>query len=232
MDVTTTELAIGMFVAFGAAVFAVGVDLQQTIKTQLGKKADTSVLAVREGWMILLGWGVVVALMYLYVLHHKEWAKTAFGLDVGRDSLLAGLAVGLSAVLIIRSKLAKVGTFEIGGELAYLWSRAYVVKAVNQVRMQKRDSAVNRYQSVVDDIAGNPELFSKLEEWMIEAAKPMDDIAPAMKEQIDTLKNGAVNGQPDKDPKARKYLVRVALDYFSVSGLDSFAKANGIKPTP
>lgn len=221
------SLAGGTAIAFVAAVVAVFSDLQQNVKDEL-KTADTSVLAVWQGWAILGAWGIVVAAMYLVILNHKDWAAHAFGFNVDDNRILAGLAVGLSAVLIIRSKLAKVGNVELGGEYAYLWSRAYLLKSVNGFRRDRRIAAINRYNPVVTDLANYPDFFTKLEEWMRETARGTPEVATRMVGQIEQIKAQAGPNPPNANVDSRRFLVGLAIDSFSAASLDRFAQTNGI----
>jgi hypothetical protein len=233
MDISISyDLVAGTVVAFCCAVIAVGLDLQDGIRAQLGRLANTSVLNVWPGRFILLGWGLFDAVMYLIIINHKEWAKNTFHFDVDQNKIVAGLAIGISAVLIIRSKLAKVGNVEIGGELAYLWSRAYVLDAVNAVRVQKRIKYLNRYGAVTKAIQQYPSFFTDLEGWLTQRLLGLPDIKPRVEAQIGEIKKQA-QPSPDQDASARLYLVGVVLDFFGHTELDSFARTVGISvPQP
>ncbi len=218
----------GLIVAFAAAVAAIGIDLQDAVKAQLGELANTSVLKVPQGWVVLIAWGLFDAGLYLAIISHPAWASNTFGFSVSDNALSAGLAVGISAVFLIRSKLAKVGTVEVGGEYAYLWSRAYVLASVNSVRTQKRMLALRRYDPITIDLASYPTLFSDLESWLRQLAPGMPSASPKIVAQIDEIKR-QTSGAPDRDANARKYLIGLTIDFMGPANLDKFAAASGIK---
>ncbi len=99
-------LAGGTVVAFCCAFIAIAVDLQTAVKAELGGLADTSVLLCRWGWIIAVGWGGFDAVMFLVVEDHRQWASGTFGFKVDDNQLWTGLVVGVSAILVIRSKIA------------------------------------------------------------------------------------------------------------------------------
>jgi hypothetical protein len=174
------------------------------------------------------------------ILNNKEWASNTFGFKVDQNLLLTGLAVGLSAVFVIRSKLAKVGTVEIGGEFAYLWSRAKVLDAVNKRRIRKKNQCLGgKVTEAIADTKKLPTLFTDLEQHLRELARGRPDISATVISQIDDLRKTYIKTN-DPDPgktmneteRAREYLVKIALDYFGDREFKRWAESNQIPITP
>ena len=230
------QLIFGTIIAFACAAVAVAVDLQDTVRARMGGFANTSVLLCWQGWLTLCAWGLFDAVMYHIILNNKEWASSTFGFRVDLNPLWTGLAVGLSAVIVIRSKLAKIGTFEIGGEFAYLWSRARVLDAVNKRRIDKKQQCQGgKTKEAIADIAAFPTLFTDLEAHLRDLATGRPDISAAVVSEIDDLRKTYIkagDANPDKTingtDRARSYLVNIALDYFGHRDFRKWAKANRI----
>lgn len=219
----TTDYLAGGLVAFALAVVAVGVDIQQTIQSRLGNGANTSVLAVWQGWIILAMWGFCDAGLYIAILANPDWAKATFPFVVSGNKLWAGVIIGVSAVIIIRSKLAKVADVEIGFEWAYLWARAFVLTSVNKERARKRVASEKRYYPMADDVAKFPGLFTDLKKWIELMAKGLDEQRQtAVLTQLAEISrtSTANSSSPDKDVDARRNLMGLAFDYFTTSEID------------
>lgn len=224
-----TDVSIGVFagsaVAFGLAAVAVGFDVQDTVRARLGELANTSVLMTWQGWAVLFGWGLFDALLYFYIINNPQWATNTFNFDVAGNKVWAGAVVGVSAVLIIRSKLAKIGSVELGGEFAYLWSRAYVLDAVNGVRVQKRIENEKQYASAARDISKYPSLYTELAAWIDDRSKGKSEAARALiMAQMSEIKRQAKPSpaDADQDPNARKYLFGLAIDYFKPAEIEAW----------
>src|SRR3954466_705940 len=97
-------LLAGSAIALACAVIAVGTDLQDSVTGRLGALANTSVLQCWQGWASLLGWGAFDAAMFHLVLLNPVWASETFHFKVDDNLAWTGLVVGVSAIVIIRSK--------------------------------------------------------------------------------------------------------------------------------
>lgn len=224
MGQISVGLIAGSFIAFALATVAVAIDVQDTIRARLGQLANTSILSVPQGWLMIVAWGLFDAVLYLVIVAHPEWARNTFLFDVDQNKVMAGVAVGISAVFVIRSKLAKVGNVELGGEFAYLWSRAYVLDAVTRAKVQKRIANEKRYGLFAENIAKYPSLFTDLSNWLIARAdgKP-DEVKSRIGVQVGEIRKNAkpVPENADQDPNARKYLFGVAMDFFTPAEIDA-----------
>lgn len=221
MDV---NIASGTIAALALAACTVGADMQQAVKARLGVVANTFVLSAWQGWMVISAWSVAVAIVFLVVIQHPKWASSTFQFDVPNNAIAAGVAVGISAVIVIRSKLAKIGNIEVGGEWAYLWSRAYVLNAVNQIRVRSRIQGERLYNPIALDVAQYPEFFSRLEDWLTRWGDGKDLlIKEEVEAQIIEIKKQVGSGAPDQDVNARKYLVGIMLDYTPPHEFNKFA---------
>jgi hypothetical protein len=212
--INNSDLLGGIAIAFALAFVAIAFDIQDAIKSRLGDGANTSVLTVRQGWLVLVGWSLFDVALYMAALSHPTWARQTFGFDIANNKLAAGVVVGLSAVIVIRSKLAKVSNVELGFEWAYLWSRAYALTSVNRARFQARVQCEGKYFPFALDTTNYPTLFSSLERWLRVRAEDLEQGACLkVKNQIDEIRKRTA--APDHDPDARKYLFGVAFDYLS-----------------
>ena len=119
-QVGASSVLLGTAIAFSCGLVAIGVDLQDSVTARLGALANTSILQSWQGWAGLLGWGAFNAAMFQVVLLNPSWASQTFNFKVDDNLAWTGLLVGLSAIIIIRSKLTKVGNVEWGVEWLYL----------------------------------------------------------------------------------------------------------------
>jgi hypothetical protein len=199
------------------------------------KRHYTSIFTCWQGWLSLAIWGIFDAGMYHFILNHREWASSTLGFAVDQNLLGTALAVGVSAIVVIRSKLAKVGTFEVGGEWAYLWSRAQVLDAVNKKRITKKTGWERRFKTAAEATKNVPMFFTDLEVYVKGLLQGRPDIKQTVTDQIvDLRKQYIPSGDQDPDStingndRARRYLVSLALDYLGHRVLESWAKANKI----
>jgi hypothetical protein len=160
-------LLAGTAIAFVCALIAVGTDLQGSVTSRLGALANTSILQIWQGWAGLVGWCAFDADVFQATLINPSWASQTFHFDVGNNIPWAGLVVGLSAIIIIRSKLLKQGNVEWGVEWIYLWSSAQVLDAVNRQRIAIKRHWEGRFRPSANDLATYPNFFTDLETSMI-----------------------------------------------------------------
>jgi hypothetical protein len=212
---TVLPLILGIAAAFFAAFVAVAIDMREAARATFKTPGSISVLSIWQGWMILVAWGLFDVAVYWIVLAHPDWALHTLGLKVSDDKILAGFVVGVSAIVIIRSKLVKVGSVEIGGEYAYLWSRAYVLDAISTRRALLKVQYDRKYGPIAKNLNANPNLFTEVESWIGDRAKGTNvRTQQEIEKQIKLIrKTGGSNA--DANPAARKALVGVAIDYFA-----------------
>jgi hypothetical protein len=128
---------LGSLIALACALIAIGIDLQDAVTARLGVLANTSILQCWQGWACLLGWGAFNVAMFQIVLLYPKWASETFHFEVGNNLASTGLLVGVSAMIIIRSKLMKVNNIEWGVEWLYLWSSAQSQRGEPQANSQE-----------------------------------------------------------------------------------------------
>lgn len=220
----TPDRAVGVLITFLLAVIAIGIDLQTAIRERLGRLANTSAAQVCLGRAAPVLWGMVVAIVYLAVLAFPEWASHTFGFDVQKNELVMAGIVGVSAVLIIRSKFTKLGNLEIGFEAAYLWSRAKVLNSVNKMQAYQRETCINTYHDIVRDTANYPRYFTQLRDRMLLLLRGRPDIEAAVREQIGQLERLNATVPADRDADAREFLTGVFIDYFGARDFDGWAR--------
>jgi hypothetical protein len=218
----TSDLAAGILVAFLTAVVAVWLDIHDTMKAQLGSSRMWGLL-VREGWWFLLVWGIFDAALFLIILHNPNWAQSTFGFNLNANKIVAGAAVGLSAVFVIRSKLTKIGNVELGGEWVYLWSRAYVLGAVSQRWGIQRIKLLNTYELITKDAGKYPKFYTDLEGWILTQLNTAPDDKEGVRAQMERIRKSTAD--PGKDANARADLTAVALDFLGPKRLEEWAIA-------
>ena len=231
-----SSLLIGTIIAFACAVIAIGTDLQNSVNTRLGALANTSILQSWQGWSSLVGWGAFDATMFQIVLINPKWASATFHFDVGDNLPWAGLVVGISAIIIIRSKLFKQGNVEWGAEWVYLWSSAQVLDAVNRKRIGIKRVWEGKLRPAADDFGKYPTFFTDLEAHMsgILHGKPQQTQAALIQEfqQLRAKYIPPADPSPDaainKSSSARRYLVSVVLDRVGQAELAEWASPQGM----
>ncbi len=220
-----TEGFLGGFIAFICAAIAIGTDAQTEVRTRFGRVYGTSVFRSLWGYLFIIGWGLINVGFYVAFLYKHDWAQRAFNIDVDKNLLWTGLVVGLSAVLIIRTNLATVGSIQVGGEWAYLWSRSFLIVRLNSKRVQSRREFLTRpghgHQTPCHrDLTGFPAYFDALEDELKSHAKALPQEADIL-QQLKTIRGTKAN--PNKDSTARKDLTALFYDYLGPTLFDSWA---------
>ena len=230
------QLLLGTAIAFACALIAVGTDLHDSVTGRLGNLANTSILQTWQGWASLVAWGAFTAAMFHIVLINPTWASETFHFTVDNNLAWTGVAVGISAIIIIRSKLAKVGNVEWGVEWIYLWSSAQVLDAVNQRRITTKNHWDGKFRPSANDIAKHPNFFTDLETHMISILNGKSPkVQTALTQEFQRIRatlvpagaanpNAAMNGSAP----ARRYLVSAILDHLGHTELVAWAKIQGI----
>jgi hypothetical protein len=212
---------LGTSIALLTALIAIGIDLQDAVTTRLGVLANTSILQCWQGWASLLGWGAFNVTMFQIVLLDPKWASETFHFEVGNSLASTGLLVGVSAMIIIRSKLMKVNNVEWGVEWLYLWSSAQSLSAVNRKRIATKSSWETKFQPHVNNLAKYPNFFTDLETHLVNILKGSSPkVQDALQQEFRQLRTTYISaGDPTPDLTinaslpARRYLVSAVLDH-------------------
>jgi hypothetical protein len=215
-------------IAFACAAIAVGFDLQSSVARRLGPFANTFVMSAWQGAAAVIAWGAVVAGMLHVVLAHPEWASQTFNFQVSNNLVPTALVVGVSAIMIIRSKLLKVGDVEWGMEWVYLWTSAKVVDAVNRRKIDTKKDYERKFLPVIRDVGKHQRFYTDLEAEMLEVLKGKSlEVQDALKSQLTSVRTKYAVGA-DKDAMddalnasidARRYLVSTVIDYLGTDDL-------------
>lgn len=209
----------GAAVAFLCAAVAVGADAQTELKTRFGGGVHgTSILASVPGIFFLVFWGLVDSIFFVVFLNNHEWAKRAFNIEVEDNVLMTGAVVGLSAILIIRTNLATVGSVQLGGELAYSWSRSFLIDRLNRKRVTDRSSFLRRYRASCYDLATYPKYLASLGDRLTDLAGGNANQAK-IKEELTKI-TAEATGEPGR---ARENLTKLVYDYFGPKVVDTWA---------
>ncbi|MCP3413597.1 hypothetical protein NLM16_05735 [Bradyrhizobium brasilense] len=214
-------VVFGTLIALGCALIAIGIDLQNAVTARLGVLANTSILQCWQGWACLLGWGAFNVAMFQIVLLYPQWASETFHFEVGSNLLSAGVLVGVSAMIIIRSKLMKVNNIEWGVEWLYLWSSAQSLSAVNRKRIATKSAWESKFRPYVTDLAKYPNFFTDLETHLVNFLRGCPpNLQAALQQEFSQLRATYIPpGSPTPDAiinasvPARRYLVSAVLDH-------------------
>lgn len=237
----SSNLFWGTVIAFLFAFIVIGADLQETVKshfTGLGAKgrANTLIIETWQGWATMIAWGAFAAAMFHVVHSHPDWAKETFQFKVADNPEMTGLMIGISALIIIRSKLIKANNIDWGFEGIYLWSSQHVCESVYLKRTATKNLWEGKFRPIANDIASCGTFFTDLEREVLKCigGKPQG-FQPEPKAEIAQIRATFI---PSADPNpdqtinasapARRMLVSVTLDYLGQGELVSSAKDAGI----
>jgi hypothetical protein len=190
------DKTLGCIIAFLCAAIAVGADAQTEVRTRFGQLYDTSIFRTWPAYVFIIGWGMVDVSFFLAFLSNHDWAKRAFGIDVEDNLLWMGVVVGFSAVLIIRTNLATVGSVQIGGEYVYVWTRSFLIDRLNRRRARRRREFLIRFRPFCNDVAAYPKYFISLQQTLTNLAKGSAQGTEIMKQLT------AITANPQSDPTA------------------------------
>ena len=210
----------GASIAFLCATIAVGANAQTEVKARFGSGLHgTSILLSKPGLLFLAFWGLVDAVFFMVFVNNHDWAKRAFNIEVEDNVLMTVAVVGLSAILIIRTNLATVGSVQLGGELVYSWSRSYLIDQLNRKRVSDRRAFMQRYRSYYRDVAGYPNYLVSLGNTLTNLAGGSANAAK-IKEDFAKLKTEAAANAIE----SRESLTGLVYDYFGPKAVDDWAK--------
>lgn len=116
---------------FGFAAATVLYDCHLALKTSL-KRVPIAVVKSKEACLVSACAGLIALVAYQFTNGKgTSVVDTILTLKQPQD-VLRGVCVGLTVLVLIRSKLTTVRGSELGGELIYSASRSWVVERVNE----------------------------------------------------------------------------------------------------
>jgi hypothetical protein len=221
---------LGTSIALLCALIAIGIGLQDAVTTRLGVLANTSILQCWQGWATLLGWGAFNVTMFQIVLLDPKWASETFHFEVGNNLASTGLLVGVSAMIIIRSKLMKVNNIEWGVEWLYLWSSAQCLGAVNRKRLATKSRWESKFQPYVTNLERYRNFFTGLETYLVNILKGSSPkVQDALQQEFAQLRATYISPgdlTPDDTINAsvfaRRDLVSAVLDHLGYADILEF----------
>ncbi len=217
----TIQSVIGALIAFSCAAVAVGTDAQTAVRALFGSRYYTFILRTWLGYVFIGGWGLIDVAFYVAFLSNKDWAKAAFNIDISENLLWTGVVVGLSAVLIIRSNFATIGSVQLGGEYPYSWSRAKLIELLNRKRTRQRRAFLTRLRPFCRNTGGYGNYFTSLESTLTTLAMGSTQRSD-IEAQLSAIKASAAN--PNADAGARESLTGLIYDYFGPGEVDAWAQ--------
>jgi hypothetical protein len=227
----------GASIAFICGLVAIGSDLQGSVRSRLGALANTSIWQCPMGLACLLGWSAFGVVMYQIAQLYPDWASQTFHFKIGKNLLVTGFAVGVSAIIIIRSKLTKVNDVEWGAEWIYLWSGAQVLDAVNRRRVSIKKALETKVAPYATDLTGQQLFFTDLEAHVKSLLPGLPiDLQNAVNKEIQQLRNNSVappgavdaDAQVNGNVNARRFLVSIVIDYLGDRDIKIWAGSKGL----
>ena len=127
----TAQIATGSLLAWTTAGVTVLYDCHVSIQDRL-KRVPIPIFRAPQALTFAFVCGVVAAIAFLFTDGKGDTiVDSVLGLKQP-NPFLRGLIVGLTVLVLIRSKLSSVRGAEIGGELIYNTGRVWVMQSVNQ----------------------------------------------------------------------------------------------------
>jgi hypothetical protein len=214
------DAVLGGLIAFGFAALAVGTDAQSEMRSRFGGRHGTFAPSTGPGLVFIIWWSLVDLAFYIWFLKHHDWAKRAFNVDVEKGTILTGLAVGVSAVLIIRTKLATYNSIPVGFDAFYEWTRSILIDQLNRKRVRMRRTFLGKFKAPCNDIEGLPKYFTSAEKTLKELAAGKAQQAE-IQSVMATIRSSV--GEPDRSSVAREDLTGLFYDYFGPEEVEKWA---------
>ncbi len=123
--------ALGCLCAFSFAALTVFYDCHLALKTYL-KRVPISIFRSKEACAVSFCAGLIALTAFRFTNGKGDSAIDAILTLKQPQDILRGICVGLTVLVLIRSKLTTVRGSELGGELLYSAARSWVVERVNQ----------------------------------------------------------------------------------------------------
>jgi hypothetical protein len=121
----------GTLLALAAAAGTVLYDCHVSIQDRL-KRVPLPIYSTPQAIVLALACGAVAAIAFSFTNGKGDTLiDSVLGLKQS-NPYLRGLCVGLTVLVLIRSKISSIKGAEIGGELAYNAGRVWVMQALNQ----------------------------------------------------------------------------------------------------
>ncbi len=212
----------GGAISFLFACISIGKDLRDELhRVAQGPRTGTSVFGDEYAWLFMIGWGCVGIAAYCIAENDREWFEKAFNLKLDNNNLIAGLAIGASAVVIIRSNLITVANMPIGGEFFYSFTRARVVFTMNKRRGLVRADFLKDKDKYSLDLKAYPNYFTKMDQYIATIGPPLPTYG-SITTEIASIKAGSKT--PDQDATSRASLTGVMYDYFGPSEVETWGQ--------
>lgn len=213
------------FIAAGiVALIAISVDFYSEMSVRFGTRVvRRSALAVRPPGiaLFLIGWSLVCVGFAIAIFEYPDWANRAFNVQIGENRLEAGLLIGCSALILIRSQLGKAGNISLGFELPYSWTRDLAIEAWHHERGEARDRLLTSERAFFSVVRKYPTYGSSLHSFLVNCADalPSGEKGELGAELQAMLSRGSVEGL-----QSRKALVGFAFDHFGHKRLNEWAQ--------
>jgi hypothetical protein len=122
---------LGTLLALAAASGTVLYDCHVSIQERL-KRVPLPIYSTPQAIVLALACGAVAGIAFSFTTGKGDsLIDSVLGLKQSNE-YLRGLCVGLTVLVLIRSKLSSIKGAEIGGELAYNSGRVWVMQALNE----------------------------------------------------------------------------------------------------
>jgi len=218
---------LGSLLAFSCAVVSILVDCHVTLAQRL-KRVPISVARTREAWLLSSACGLVALIAYRFTSNQgTTFLDTVLGLQQ-RNPILRGAVVGLTILVLIRSKVLSLKGADVGGEFFYGWGRSSVMRALNS----RWRNYKNRYTSAnLDRAFATQDFQNRLLDQLRQALQVEDEefrvfVESQMK---DVTQNRPADPVDPNSPRWKTYyrtLINLGLDYAGPAVFDWVQFAN------
>jgi hypothetical protein len=213
------DFMIGAMEAFVVAFGVVAFDCHNNVKAVL-QQAMIPLPLVLASWIVWPVCGLFALFAFAYSATHpseSNWISQAISLGAP-DNFSRGFTVGMSVLVLIRSKVMTAGNSEVGLEYFYNVGRAWILKSVNRKRVRIKNNFLDGH---IDRMMAKANFQANLLTFAVEiVASESEAIRNSMRDQFEKTgarrPNTAFNAENPDWQQFYRDLAGIAVDYCGV----------------
>lgn len=204
----------GTALAFTCAVLAIFVDCHVTL-AQRTKRVPIPIVRISTAWVLSVACGIAAGVAYHFTSDNGTTFLDSILALKQQDPVLRGVIVGMTVLVLIRSKVFSLKGADVGGEYIYNAGRSWVMRSVNGRWRQYK----NRYNDVnLRKGLDTPEFQDQLIDQVRQALRVDDEdlrvfVDAQIKAVIQNRPGGAVDPNSQQWKTYYRTLINLALDY-------------------